>query len=695
MNLEFTWLLPWGVALTIFLLSWGLTLWSYLRPGFTSIRWFRPLVLALRWFSILVLVLLLSAPVVSWLSHWGKKPVIAVLVDSSASMGLGEGENRLSQVLELTQNILKDEALLKKANLSFYSFSSSISPLSPAQLNGEEPIVPTGSTHLLASLQELTGLYAPDQLAGVLVLTDGRQSADAPFLQNSDFSIPIKYVIIGNSPQRDASIASLQIEENLLAGSKSLCKVGLRLLGMASQTITVTLYQNQEALAEKTIVPQTDQETTTIDLPFTPKSEEGLFRVLVTSATPDEIPQNDEKFSVSKVVSHRIKVLLVSSSPSPDYAFLKRAMENDSALDLATICYVGDKILPEGGNTTTPPVAYPELDNYDVLILLNPRESTGAEIYPLLQEYVRGGGGLLTIFTSDQTYPAELKTLSPLLPAPGGAVEFHPLSASPASLLAPGAGWIPQDNLTLPPLSGPRIIESGADSIPLVVRQSDGQVVEAVSQKGFGRVLALGMGGFWGWEMSGCQLLYPTLFGRAVRFLAEPHLSGPFVLEVQSGSGPGETVNMRILCKNPAEIGTGATVTISHISDESQNIVLSQEFNPSAKSFHLQFVPREAGVYNIVVRGANGGESSRLFMCAPANELSDPRPDEGFLSALAGEENRLTPENVFAGLLSLTENFQPQATLESLQLANNPWTYLLVALFLGIEWLIRRRWGAW
>jgi hypothetical protein len=427
--------------------------------------------------------------------------------------------------------------------------------------------------------------------------------------------------------------------------------------------------------------------------------EEGIFRVVVASAVTDDIPENDERFGVSNVIARKIKVLLLSSAPSPDYAFLKRAMENDSALDLTTICYLEGRILPEGGTksgTTTPPPATPsELDNYDAVILLDPSESAAVELYPLLQEYVLGGGGLLTIFTSDQTYPAELKTLSPLLPAYGGEVEFHPLPVSSANLLTLGAGWIPQNNLSLPPLQGPRIIELNGNSIPLVIRQSDGEVVEAMVQKGFGRLLSLGIGGLWSWEMSGYQLLYPTLFGRAVRFLAEPHLAGPFILQVESNSTPGELVSIQILCKNPTEIGASATVTISHISDESQNIVQSQEFAPSPKSFYLQFIPHQEGVYSIVARGANGVESSRLFISAPANELSDPRPDTGFLSALAGEDNRLTPENLSAGLLSLTEDFKPQATLNTLRLVNNPWLYLLIALLLCIEWLIRRRWGAW
>lgn len=695
MGVELVWLLPWGMVVAIFIISWGITLWGYLRRGMASPRWFRPVVIVLRSASLLGLVLLLSAPVFSWLSTRGKKPVLAVLVDTSASMGLGKEESRLDEAGELARQLADEGELNDRFKLLFYGFNTSLSPLSPAQFEGDGELSAAGGTHLEACLWELSTIHPPDDIAGVVVFTDGRQSIDAPQPTADGLFLPVKYIILGEPPERDLAVTFFEVDSPLLAESRSLARVGLRALGMAGVAVTVTLLQGEDILASKTVTPQGDEDSFTVSLPFTPRMDRGIFRVELTSFPADELPDNDSAVAVSGIITDKIRVLLISSAPSLDYAFLKRAMEEDLALNLTTVCYSAGTILPEEGVALPPPATPLELAQYDAVFLLNPTEQTGPQLCPLLADYVSGGGGLLLLFTEYQPYPAELGELAPLLPQYGGVVEFRPRASAQSRTHTLGSSWIPVDGSSLPPLLGPRIMVVATRATPLAMRDSDGEVIMAESQRGFGRTLSMGMGEMWAWAMAGYEELYPALFGRVLRWLAIPHIGGPFVIEVEEGASPGQLVDLRVLPKSPGEIGERATVTISYIEEGREDIIVSEDFDTSEGVLALQFTPQREGIYDITAQGVGGAVSSRLFLVAPVNELDDPRPDEGFLAASAGQENHLSTENVVLELMHLGDNYQPRAELHSLMVISHPLPYLLVAFLLCGEWLVRRRWGAW
>ncbi|MCB8875617.1 hypothetical protein [Acidisoma silvae] len=337
-----------------------------------------------RWWRLLLLALLLG-----WLSgpklvrqQWRARPDIALLVvDHSGS-----------------ETILGRTAQIDAARAQVSREAAAIPGLELRTITVPE----TGSqgTQLFAAINTALGDIPPDQLAGVVALSDG-EIADIP--EKPGFAAPFHLLLPARGEETDRRLRLIDAPRYGVVGSTVTLRYEVEDLGPAPSdgTATVTAMRDGETLSTSTVQAGQIQ---TLTLPV--KQEGPSVIVLKASGLDGEAsPINNQQIVTINGVRDRLRVLLISGQPDPGERAWRRLLKSDPAVDLVHFTI----LRPPDKDDLTPLdelalIAFPERElfeqkiaNFD-LIILDRFQNQG--ILPSaylgnIARYVRQGGALL------------------------------------------------------------------------------------------------------------------------------------------------------------------------------------------------------------------------------------------------------------------------------------------------------------
>ena len=118
-----------------FVILIGLSIYVYRRTIPPVPNWFKRILTILRMVALFIILFILFEPILSLSWNRTEKPIIAVLVDNSASMSLTDDgkirSEKANSILQsgLFQNISRD------SEVEYYQFSDILATLSPEQLD--------------------------------------------------------------------------------------------------------------------------------------------------------------------------------------------------------------------------------------------------------------------------------------------------------------------------------------------------------------------------------------------------------------------------------------------------------------------------------------------------------------------------------------------------------------------------------
>jgi hypothetical protein len=373
-------------------------------------------------------------------------PTVAVLIDSSASMGLTDryadptlarAVRGLSRTdprtqptrLELVQAILtRNEArwlrtLLRTHQVRLYTFDQHLRLLDGSSAAVEhdpaaslvaavEGVMPAGTpTAPAAALRELLEDFRGHQPAAVILLTDGIASAgpmDAlsrGATSAREQGVPLFPVGVGSrDPLRDLELFDLLSPDVVSLGEPATLTLRQRSFGLTGQTteLTVTVTGDFAPLLVRPITAGPDRMTETIELPVS-LPEEGDYELTISAA-----PLAGESDVENNVLTHRLqvrrdplRVLYVEGQPRWEYRFLKPVLERDDTLQLETWLQSADlDYAPEDRTALRSfPATREQLEAYDVIIWGDvDHHAIGRDVATRLRDFVGDhGGGLILI----------------------------------------------------------------------------------------------------------------------------------------------------------------------------------------------------------------------------------------------------------------------------------------------------------
>jgi uncharacterized membrane protein len=722
--------------------GWPLwVLWALLLAGLAAIAvtmlrrqlgWFRATVLGTLQLAFLALALvLLWRPVLRVEQIREQQNTVAVLVDDSGSMNTADSAQplvrRAQAVAALEEKALGE--IDKLSELRLFAFSDHATPVeSLKELQGG-----AGATHIGEALQTVTQLAASVPVAAVVLVSDGADTADsldeAALARLAAAGIPVHTVGVGpEQPLNDLELAQLQVPAEAMAGATVRANVSIRHQNQKGGRLR--LYDAGKLIASQEVQFTDPAGLATVAMEF-PAGEAGVreLRATIDAAPGETRVANNERHAVLEVNGRRRAVLYIEGEPRWEYKFIRRAIEGDRAVRIASAVRATPNRYYRQGLTAGDqiengfPATAEELFAYDAVILGSLEAAAlSTEQNEWLKEFVdRRGGSLLLLAGRDGLGDGGWSrvAIAPLLPAklPGGAERSFVERKSQARLtpygresvvgrLAPDPAANEKAWKELPPLTNYQELGTLRPGAVVLLEAVTGERVSPllVTQRyGRGSTWLLATATTWHWQM---QLpvedqRHETFWKQLVYMLIAP---APPRLSLQPErpvyeDGTAVTLEAEVLDETykPA-VEPAITIAASAPS----GAVVPARVEPSGRGdgrYTVAVDAREPGLYQVKLTATAGGKTL-------GEAVTHLRRVDGVLEQFGSWQHRPMLERIaretggrywtLDDLAGLPEaiRYSHAGMVESrtIDLWNAPLVFLLLALLKGGEWLLRRHW---
>jgi uncharacterized membrane protein len=385
-------------------------------------RWLRLGLAGLRWLVITGLVLCLLDP--EWIEaiKHQQKSRIAVLLDTSRSMGIKDvPQGRLQAAQHWLQNQLASVAP-GDVGIDYYTFNQALTPLNSveaATANGE-------ATGLADALQGLLAVPRDEPLAGVVVCSDGienvtRDPESVARLYHRK-GIPIHTLTVGTTNDvQDIILENVQVKRAVPNQAPTKIGVSIRSAGYRGLAVPVQILHANRVVASQELKLKDGPQS--IELDFIPR-ERGfqVYEVKIPAQSGEWLATNNRRLFGLEVLDPTIRVIYMEGtpqqpgSPIPEWKYLKDALESDANIKVKTLYRqfgangqflntvdadpeTGEHVYPVEHPTKGFPRTMAELLTYDVIIHSDIRTDSfsGQQLKNMARLVEEFGGGFVMI----------------------------------------------------------------------------------------------------------------------------------------------------------------------------------------------------------------------------------------------------------------------------------------------------------
>ncbi len=700
--------------------------------------------------SVLVLLLFcLLRPVITTIQTSPQETYLGILIDDSQSMSIADlpgGQSRRDGVEE----VLFDGGLVEELSDSFqirtFRFDKGTQ-----RIAGAGDLLQAGTA---SSIDQALN-YVNDQLSGLrlgglLLVSDGADNSGAadPVVTAQDFGarqVPIFTIGVGKeSIPEDIGIVDVSSVETVLEGSVFTVQAGIIHQGFEGQEVEISVRDGEEVVASEIVTLGVSEVTRRYELEITPERPELIVYDLQVELQPGEIIEENNSYSflVDNSEKSALDVLYVEGHPRNEYKFIRRALEGDESIRLATYLQTGpEKYYRQGIESSTElssgfPSTKEELYRYEAIILGDIEENFfNADELQMIEDFVaeRGGGFLMSGMVDEEFIGTPIADILPLtlieesfLPGhlrggtrrgdhPTGELfyprltnngEFSPILRLSGEDSENGNLW-----RQLPELQGVFVtgrIKPGATVLmehPVLQYQNQLLPIIAQQRYGSGRSMSVNTASTWRWQMMlpSDDQSHETLWRQVLRWLA---VSSPERINIDFDReyyNVGDEVNVTVVALNDQyEPDNDATLWMQTETPGEQITDTPMEWDIEEEGvYRANFTVEEEGVFNLLVDVASAAADAELessekraaFVVTPSlREFNNAGMDAGLLGRISQESGGSYFELSDVDGLADRVEFTPNAYSREVEidLWDKPWLLALLISLLCIDWATRR-----
>ncbi len=700
--------------------------------------------------SVLVLLLFcLLRPVITTIQTSPQETYLGILIDDSQSMSIADlpgGQSRRDGVKE----VLFDGGLVEDLSDSFqirtFRFDKDTQ-----RIAGAGDLLQAGTA---SSIDQALN-YVNDQLSGLrlgglLLVSDGADNSGAadPVVTAQDFGarqVPIFTIGVGKeSIPEDIGIVDVSSVETVLEGSVFTVQAGIIHQGFEGQEVEISVRDGEEVVASEIVTLGVSEVTRRYELEITPERPELIVYDLQVELQPGEIIEENNSYSflVDNSEKSALDVLYVEGHPRNEYKFIRRALEGDESIRLATYLQTGpEKYYRQGIESSTElssgfPSTKEELYRYEAIILGDIEENFfNADELQMIEDFVaeRGGGFLMSGMVDEEFIGTPIADILPLtlieesfLPGhlrggtrrgdhPTGELfyprltnngEFSPILRLSGEDSENGNLW-----RQLPELQGVFVtgrIKPGATVLmehPVLQYQNQLLPIIAQQRYGSGRSMSVNTASTWRWQMMlpSDDQSHETLWRQVLRWLA---VSSPERINIDFDReyyNVGDEVNVTVVALNDQyEPDNDATLWMQTETPGEQITDTPMEWDIEEEGvYRANFTVEEEGVFNLLVDVASAAADAELessekraaFVVTPSlREFNNAGMDAGLLGRISQESGGSYFELSDVDGLADRVEFTPNAYSREVEidLWDKPWLLALLISLLCIDWATRR-----
>ena len=365
LNLNFS--LVYFLIALLLLLAYTFFIYKYTIPQVSKFQ--KSVLIFLRTLALLLVIFMIFEPILSLSKKIIIEPLNLVFLDDSRSMKFNDGTQRDSAAIDFTNNIMESG---KIPNTELLNFGINVKPLSKDSLNKID--FNEGSTNFEDIFSSVEKKDA--DISSITIISDGEYTTgNNPLYKAEQFGIPIFTIGIGDSSSRkDVEILRVLNSDLLYVNNPAEILTTIKNTGYQNQSVKLELTVEGELLDQKNVtLSETGLQTESLS--FTPKSSGEKKLILSISSLDGEFTlANNKIVKYVNVLSDKIRILMVSSSPSPDFSFIKNAIEQEDNFAVSSIVETSNgKFLNE--------VNYSNIDSADIFFLIGfPSASSQKEL---------------------------------------------------------------------------------------------------------------------------------------------------------------------------------------------------------------------------------------------------------------------------------------------------------------------------
>jgi hypothetical protein len=447
-----------------------------------------------RGLAFAILIFALCGPILVKENHAPLPDVVAVVMDRSQSMNIGDRAAQAEKALTAIRRQLaaQPDLIVRQTEVT-------------TTTNGEN-----NGTEAFSALNAALSDVPPARIAGAIMITDG-EVHDAPPSAQMNLKAPLQVLIAGQRGERDRKLTVVNAARFAIVGQPAQMVVRVDDFGGGSELADINVSIDGKLLGTRSVPVGKD---TSIAIPVTHEGENIVE--LAAEAGPSELTlQNNRAVVTVSGVRDRLRVLLVSGEPHAGERVWRNLLKADPSVDLVHFTILRPPEKQDGTPINELSlIAFPtrelfseKLNSFDLVIFDRYGEQG---ILPMIYfnnitQYVEDGGALLISSGPEFAGPTSIyrTPLASVLPAqPTGEVitqpykpivtalgQAHPvtrdLPQSNGDNVAPGWGrWFRLIGAV--PVGGQTVM-SGPGGKPLLVldQVKKGRVAEMLSDQGW------------------------------------------------------------------------------------------------------------------------------------------------------------------------------------------------------------------
>lgn len=733
---------------------------TYRRVRVAS-RW-RYMLMPLRFGVIMTALFVLGRPILVLQKNEIEPSVVAVLLDDSASMAsvdvsapLQDRDSAVprSRWSQSVQSVLAEgdgliDRLRLRHEVEFWTFDATASHV--ARIASEKDVAavrlraaasePAGRlTNVARSLTQVFDSMQGRRLAGVVVVTDGRQTAlsgvELAMQASGARRAPIHTVTVGSAvPRKDVDLVRVHAPEHVYVTDAVGIDLRLEIKGFDAElplAVEIEERSTGETVGRQTLEIDRGQSVCRGRIVYRPTSP-GLKKLVarvLPQAGEENVANNAADFSLT-AHDARVSVLFVDDQPRYEYRFLKNVLLREATIESSCLLLSATPGFSQEG--TRPVTMFPrsieELGRYDVIIFgdvdvhgdwLTPAQEA------MIVDFVSASGGGLAFVAGERNMPESLRRtrLEKLLPVrlpPARGVDADEIitdawqprlttagrdnvifsmaeaDVSPGDLLKALPGWYWHARIS-GPQPGAIVLASHAGD----EAAQDDTPVAVLGRFGKGRTFFLGSDDLWRWRQFEGESYYTHVWVQIIRTLARARKFGERGLRLETDRRRyelGREVKIELFDDADAGDSLPSNPAVLVKDDHDQplaRVPLRRESRGSVRAVG-EFAPPRAGQLTLTLENAprEAAAPARVISVVHTDRETDRKEaDPEFLKTLATGSGGVA--------IQLGDDWRPLVDAipdRSVQIpadVEEPvWdTRLMLFLFTGLiasEWIIRK-----
>jgi uncharacterized membrane protein len=734
----------WGILAGALLLI-ALAFWFYRKTTRPLTLPWKTFFITLRACTLLLLGFCLLEPGVLVSEVVPQETYVAVLVDDSQSMTIADQPSLPSRHQQTVDLLYNEDAIIGRLSETFQVRTYKFSDVAQ-RLAGPEGLAQDGGRSAIAAgVRHVMGELSSFPMAGLVLVSDGADNADEDPLQSlqvlKEKQVPVYTVGVGAEDiDRDINIVDVNAAKSLLEGSVYTVQVNVGQQGYQGQQAKLSISSNGVEVAQQSVALADNGVVKRYTLELTPEKEEILvYKVAIEEKAGETIKQNNEQsFFIDNRRKKPLDVLYIEGQPRNEYKFIRRALDGEESLRLATYLQTGPrKYLRQGINSPNElesgfPLTAENLFKYEAIVFGNlSRSFFNDEQLELVKEFVaKRGGGFLMVGAIDEAFvdsaladalPVELLREMALPPHLQGGYRRgeHPTGAAFPVRLTRDGEYSPILRLDsddkknrelwrqMPTLEGTYVTgraKPGASVLiehPVLNYQGQALPVMTLQRYGAGRSMMLSTASTWRWQMlmSHEDQSHERLWRQWLRWLATGSQQRVAINIDRSAYNVGDTVDVSVQLLNeefePDNDGL-LWLQVTNPDGDVNELPMTWQIDKEG-TYVSSFEVDKEGVFDLNVKvpsdvDDNLQAQTPIIVTPSRREFLQASMDGGLLRRMAESSNGKFYTSRTVNQLVDDITFSPNAysRQEIHTLWDQPLFLLLLLTLLCIEWFARR-----